>query len=158
MRKRSAIRLTKAPSVGSAEEPAALSWRTLCSSTAQKQTFLCVCRSKVTVQLKLSRSSTQAAPLGVVSRRHGAARTAGLELLVQTSNVHMTHQRASVSADGVSSAVRRTAGFKYSFCSGELLRVFLFLCERSHQALSISSVSAAEAPRRPRRRGEMRTV
>lgn len=62
-----------------------------------------------------------------MSRRHGAARTAGLELLVQTSNVHMMHQRASVSADGVSSAVRRTAGFKYSFCSGELPRVFLFL-------------------------------
>lgn len=99
----------------------------LCSSTAQKQAFLCVCRSKVAVLLKWSRSSTQVAPLGVVSRRHGAARTAGLELLVQTSNVHMTHQRASVSADGVSSAVRRTAGFKYSFCSGELPRVFLFL-------------------------------
>lgn len=74
-----------------------------------------------------SKLPTQVAPLGVVSRRHGAARTAGLELLVQTSNVHMTHQRASVSADGVSSAVRRTAGFKYSFCSGELPRVFLFL-------------------------------
>lgn len=101
--------------------------RTLCSSTAQKQAFLCVCRSKVAVLLKWSRSSTQVAPLGVVSRRHGAARTAGLELLVQTSNVHMMHQRASVSADGVSSAVRRTAGFKYSFCSGELPRVFLFL-------------------------------
>lgn len=98
----------EAPSVGSAEESAA---------------FLCVCRSKVTVLLKWSRSSTQVAPVGVVSRRHGAASTAGLELLVQTSNVHMTHHRASVSADGVSAAVRRTAGFKYSFCSGELLSV-----------------------------------
>lgn len=63
----------EAPSVGSAEETAALSWRTLCSSAAQKQAFLCVCRSKVTVLLKWSRSSTQVAPVGVVSRRHGAA-------------------------------------------------------------------------------------